>query len=505
MRAGIAIGLVLGGLAFAPSASAFCGFYVAQGDKPLTNDATMVVMMRDGTRTVLSMQNAYAGPPENFAMIVPVPIVLHKENVRTLPRELFAHVDQAGTPRLVEYWEQDPCPVYEDDSADNKEGGTGTRAKGEEGSMGNPNGGRKPPLVQVQARFAVGEYEIVILEAKEALALETWLHDNHYNIPAGAEAALRPYVAQGSYFFVAKVDVTKVAFEGNRAHLSPLRFHYDSEAFTLPVRLGLLNSSGHQDLIVNIFAKKRYDIANYPRATIPTNLEIDETMRGRFPEVYAAIFDQTLAKTPRAVVTEYAWATSSCDPCTGPTLSSSEMSVLGGDALPGGMISGDMVITRLHARYSKESLGEDLVFVEAPPIEGGRNDSGEGAKPAEQNNFQGRYIIRHPWRGPLRCSSPEFGMWGGPPVDRAGRSPLPISLREPGVARGKLDLAFAIHGDVAGIDVHGRSPSYASNASLSEPMPSGKKFLLALAFGTLVGVMIAAWLTAKARAPSPAR
>ena len=75
-------------------ASAFCGFYVSGADTKLFNDATNVVLMRDGTRTVLSMQNAYKGPPEAFAMVVPVPVVLHKENVKTLPRDVFDRVDQ---------------------------------------------------------------------------------------------------------------------------------------------------------------------------------------------------------------------------------------------------------------------------------------------------------------------------------------------------------------------------------------------------------------------------
>jgi hypothetical protein len=37
-----------------------------------------VVLMRDGTRTVLSMQNNYQGPPQDFAMVVPVPVVLRR-------------------------------------------------------------------------------------------------------------------------------------------------------------------------------------------------------------------------------------------------------------------------------------------------------------------------------------------------------------------------------------------------------------------------------------------
>lgn len=47
-------------------ARAFCGFYVSGADTKLTNNATQVVLMRDGTRTVLSMQNNYQGPPEKW-------------------------------------------------------------------------------------------------------------------------------------------------------------------------------------------------------------------------------------------------------------------------------------------------------------------------------------------------------------------------------------------------------------------------------------------------------
>src|SRR4026209_2045833 len=89
---------------------AFCGFYVSGADAKLFNNATQVVLMRDGTRTVLSMQNDYEGPPEGFALVVPVPVVLQKENVKTLPRDVFDRIDRLSAPRLVEYWEQDPCP-----------------------------------------------------------------------------------------------------------------------------------------------------------------------------------------------------------------------------------------------------------------------------------------------------------------------------------------------------------------------------------------------------------
>src|SRR3954467_2711232 len=95
----IAIAIVL---SLSTHARAFCGFYVSGADTKLFNNATQVVMMREGTRTVLSMQNNYEGPPSNFAMVVPVPVVLQKDNVKTLPKELFAKIDQLDAPRLVE-------------------------------------------------------------------------------------------------------------------------------------------------------------------------------------------------------------------------------------------------------------------------------------------------------------------------------------------------------------------------------------------------------------------
>src|SRR5215207_5876371 len=96
-------------LALPVTADAFCGFYVAGGDQQMFNDATQVVLMRMGTRTVLSMQNNYKGPPGAFAMVVPVPTVLKEADVKTLPKAVFQNVERMGAPRLVEYWEQDPC------------------------------------------------------------------------------------------------------------------------------------------------------------------------------------------------------------------------------------------------------------------------------------------------------------------------------------------------------------------------------------------------------------
>src|SRR4051812_20195371 len=178
-------------------AAAFCGFYVSGSGGDLVNNATLVVLMRDGTRTVLSMQNNYEGPPERFAMVVPVPVVLQKENVKTLPREVFDRLDQLAAPRLVKYWERDPCMGGPPASA----GGPGGFGRGYGNGHGRLGGSHQ---VTVEAEFTVGEYEVVILGATESTALDGWLRAEGYRIPEGAEPVLRPYVQAGMHFFVAR-------------------------------------------------------------------------------------------------------------------------------------------------------------------------------------------------------------------------------------------------------------------------------------------------------------
>jgi MYXO-CTERM domain-containing protein len=440
------------------TAAAFCGFYVEGSGKQLYADATQVVMMRMGTRTVLAMQNDYKGPPEAFAMVIPVPVVLHEGDVKTLAKAVFDKVEQMSAPRLVEYWELDPCsePITPDYAM--------PAATAMEGAAGGAPDDKKDLGVKIEAKFTVAEYQIVILSAKDSTGLDTWLRREKYQIPAGAEPLLRPYVEGGMKFFVAKVDPTKVKFVEGRAALSPLRFHYDSDDFSLPIRLGLANSAGTQDLIVNILAPhQRYQVANYPNATIPTNLDVKESMKDRFAEFYAALFDKTLERNSRAVITEYAWDAASCDPCPGPNLDPGDFATLGADVLGGSQDKPqpyqgyDLVLTRLHARYGKD-LKDDLRFKEAPPIVGGREhvvSNGqleEGAKPDAINNFQARYAIRHPWTGPIACTNPKRGRWGGPDGREQPNAPQP-AVQLAFAKRDAVQLPLAIAKDIPELGV----------------------------------------------------
>ncbi|MFT3691765.1 MAG: DUF2330 domain-containing protein [Kofleriaceae bacterium] len=456
----------------AQTADAFCGFYVSGSGEKLTADATEVVLMRDGTKTVLSMQNDYKGPLEDFAMVIPVPVVLKQADVKTLPNEVFQHVDSLGSPRLVEYWEEDPCQVARDEEAMDKAARSEGMAMG--GAAYAP--ATKKDSVKIEAKFDVAEYKILILSATDSTGLEQWLRDNHYKIPQGAEPLLRPYVEGGSKFFVAKVDPQKVKMADGHATLSPIRFHYDSDDFTLPIRLGMANANGKQDLIVNILSKdKRFEVSNYKNVFIPTNFDVRSAVKSRFGEFYAALFDKTIEQNPNAVVTEYAWTATRgyhCDPCTEYDVSTADMATLGGDVMKNG-IENDFVLTRLHARYGKGDMKDDLRFRVAKPVTGGREEYSQkgieyGAVPSEQNFFQARYAIRHWWTGALNCQNPHRGVWGGPPD---GNSNMTIAASKLAyVPRGKMQLPQVIGRDLWELGIKKES------AAAPQPAPGGGNF-----------------------------
>ncbi|MFO0574382.1 MAG: DUF2330 domain-containing protein [Polyangia bacterium] len=469
----------------APEAHAFCGFFVSGADAALTNSASQVALLRKGNHTWLTMSNNYKGPPEDFAMVVPVPVVLKKEQVKTLGTDVFKHVDQLSAPRLVEYWEQDPCTpqLYPAPPGAAFGGVVPTMAPMAEGGGGNLG-------VKIEAKFEVGEYQILILSAKDSGGLETWLHLNKYKIPKGASEALAPYIREQQKFFVAKVDIKKVKRdEKGFVVLSPLRFDYDAQELRLPVRLGLLNApSGQdapkQDLIVYVLhPEKRFEVSNYRNVFIPTNIEVTDAVRTQFPGFYAELFDETLRRNNnRAVVTEYAWQTTSCDPCPTPPLDASDLYTLGdesygnGKSSPGGGPRGgpffgaapSYVLTRLHTRYDKQSLSEDLLFREGEAVVGGRanwdgglGDHGAQIQKGGVSNFQGRYIIRHYWEKAVTCKNPRYGVWGGPPGS-GGEEGKPGAIKPAeGLAnapRGQVKLPQVVQTAVPELGLAGAKP-----------------------------------------------
>src|SRR4051812_14834963 len=93
----------------APRLAAFCGFYVAKADTQLFNKASQVVLVRDGDRTVMTMASDFKGELKEFAVVIPVPTFLTREQIHVGDKGLVDHLDAYSAPRLVEYFDTNPC------------------------------------------------------------------------------------------------------------------------------------------------------------------------------------------------------------------------------------------------------------------------------------------------------------------------------------------------------------------------------------------------------------
>ena len=248
--------------------------------------------------------------------------------------------------------------------------------------------------VAVEASYTVGEYDIIILSAKQSDGLETWLRENGYRIPNGALEVLSSYIRQGMQFFVARVNLDEQSALGF-SYLRPLQIAYESPKFMLPIRLGMVNADGPQDLFVFALTKQgRVETTNYRTVKLPSDLEIQTFLKdgNEFSEFYQAMFSREVEQeNRRGVFLEHAWDMAWCDPCAADPLSVEELRSLGVfwlDEDPAKATSPPNVfVTRLHVRYDAEHFPDDLAFQET----------------GDRSNFQGRYILRHPRTGLDSC------------------------------------------------------------------------------------------------------
>lgn len=381
--------LIVAGMLSALQVQAFCGFYVAKADAELFNNKSEVILVRDGDRTVITMSNDFKGTVRDFAMVIPVPVVLGEDQIRVVNRQIFDKLDAYSGPRLVEYYDSNPCmPEVEFVISRNSLAESASLDM----SVADDEVEKKDLGVTIEAEYTVGEYDILLLSAKESKGLKTWLIQNDYKIPAQAEEVLEPYIKSDMKFFVVKVNLDEY-LNSNAEYLNPIQIEFSHDRFMLPIRLGMANANGEQDLIVYAFTKKgRVECANYRTIKIPTDRNIPLFVQPKFGEFYKALFDKAYKQNARrAVFLEYAWDVSlqnrvKCDPCVGPPPMNFEFQQAGVNW--GNQWGGESIFfTRLHVRYTRDKFPQDLSFQVTP----------------NKERFQGRYILTHPASGEFSC------------------------------------------------------------------------------------------------------
>ena len=391
LKAGVALATIFAQLAVtAGPAGAFCGFYVAQADTKMFNHSSKVVLARDGQQTSITMASDYEGKPSEFALVIPVPSFIEKSQISVVDTKTIDHLDSFTQPRLVQYFDEDPCrtinPVAALSYADRMYRTATVAAAAPQAAYAG---------VKVEARYDVAEYDISILSAEQSDGLIRYLTDNGYKIPAGAEPVVSSYIKQKMHFFVAKVNVKRMNDLG-RAYLKPLQVRYETAKFMLPLRLGTVNANGPQDLTIYALTRRgRVEASNYRNIKVPSDVDVPLFVANDFPNFYKAAFDHAVAQeSMRGVFVEYAWDMGWCDPCAAPPMTNNEMADLGAQWIPGSSkapgtnllpvpMPAQGYVTRLHVRYDAQSFPEDLNFIET----------------SDHESFQARYVLHRPFEG----------------------------------------------------------------------------------------------------------
>lgn len=384
-------------------AHAFCGFYVAKADADLFNKASKVVLARSEDRTVITMANDFQGDVKEFAIVTPVPTVVKQSQVNVAENRIIDHLDAYTAPRLVEYYDSDPCQMQVMEMAMMRSAMPMAAMSDSATKMSADALG-----VTIEESYSVGEYDILVLSAKQSDGLLTWLNQEQYKLPEGAEKILGSYIKQNMKFFVAKVNLEEYEKSGF-TYLRPLQVAYEHDKFMLPIRLGTLNANGPQELILFTLTKEgRVEASNYRTVKIPTGQNIPLFVENEFGDFYKAMFDTQVKKeNMKTVFMEYAWDMAWCDPCAADPLPNEDLRTLGvwwlntpqqptPRPMPGRPMimppqpqAANVFVTRLHVRYDAETFPEDLMLNETK----------------DRENFQGRYVMQHPFTGEASCEA----------------------------------------------------------------------------------------------------
>ena len=338
------IAAALATLTLCTAAPAWACPTVANGNPtPLSFDTAQVALVRQGTTTTFTVSINPQGDSDDFALVLPVPALLARDEIAVLDGQIFARLN--GTTGVLQMPDAG-CG-----------GGVGVSDSAGSGSESGGGGGG----VTVEAEYLVGDYEITILSATESSALFTWLNDNDYSVAPAVIPALNQYIDEGMYFMAARVSPEAARADG--AALPPLQVRYESEAFSIPLKLAALSSPGEQDMILYTLMDQgaqgmRSGIANYPEFTVPDRCMWGEPGVDDFDAFYDTRFRPAWEAAGMAAWTvEWAGAWGDCSPCSGVNLTAEDIAALGFVGAPEGHF-----LTRIHMRYTPAGAVEDLML-----------------------------------------------------------------------------------------------------------------------------------------------
>ncbi len=197
-------------------------------------------------QTTLYDQLRYTGSPSNFAWVLPIHGTV---DVGLSADVLFDSVDVLTETQIVPPEPNCPSPncFFGGPQAASASSGTATA------------GGASPPAVTVTKQENVGPYATVQLHSTDSSALDTWLTQNGYNIPADVVPVIAEYVTEGFDFLAMKL----LPNQGVQA-MRPVRVTTAGASLSLPLRMAAVGTGNSVGISIWVVADGRYEPQNFP-------------------------------------------------------------------------------------------------------------------------------------------------------------------------------------------------------------------------------------------------
>ena len=257
-------------------ASACGGCFVPTENPSVVTDHRMILTVSKEQSTLYD-QIKYSGNPASFAWVLPISGTV---DVGLSADLVFQALDGMTQTRISPPPQNCPPPP----DCGNRFGAP-TSAGGAEDS----NGGG----VSVTKREVVGPYETVQLKATDANALQTWLAQNSFTVPADVKPVVDQYVAEHFDFLAIKLIPGKSVQD-----MRPVRVTTKGANAVLPLRMVAAGTGPVVGISLWVIAEGRYESQNFPSFTVPTDdLAWDWTQqKSNYTEIRA---QKTLASNGR--------------------------------------------------------------------------------------------------------------------------------------------------------------------------------------------------------------
>lgn len=224
------------------------------GDVPLERIGLQktFVFFKDGVETFV-IRPGFQGSVDEFGMLIPFP---SPPALRKVPDDTFAHIAAAVDPPEVVV---DLTPLlYDLEEVTDMAMPSMAGAESDDGLAINQ--------VNILKQEAVGMYEVAVIEAGSAAALNTWMTDHGYRYPEGMDVVCNDYVKDKWCFVAVKARVGQkdgvdpkpgmkttnsvlpdgATFDG---HVQGMGFRFKSEELVVPMRLSAFNEGDLHNVV----------------------------------------------------------------------------------------------------------------------------------------------------------------------------------------------------------------------------------------------------------------